>query len=479
MVSYDPLIIALSAIVGGTLLTYVYDENVPVAVRVCTGAPLGFVGLGLVGLICASVLGLTSLTLALTTLITLSPLLLLTRQRLRTRVRAEIELTARSVQRAVFSMNRRAISCFLFYVTIAVLLWFFFSGVMFERQDGIFTSIGNNTGDLPFHLSVITSFVRGENFPPEHPEFAGARLTYPFLIDFIAAIFVRAGAGFQGALFLENLLLTLALVGLLHYWASKLTRDTVAAFITPLLVLFSGGLGWMSAGRDLLKSRHVFATLMHLPRDYTIMWDGAYRWGNILNMVAMQRSLLLGVSLCIIVWTLWWQALGAEADPPSADTVLQNRSSKPLQKQRMIAAGAIAGLLPLAHSYTFILVIGMAACLALLFRQWLAWGTFFVVALMVAGPQVLFLSHNSAMHAGNFWGWQWGLYLHGYNFLWFWILNTGLSIPLLAIAALWRGRTPAVSQTLLHFYLPFTFIAKLGKYRLYETGRLKDRVRTF
>src|SRR5262249_56177404 len=107
----------------------------------------------------------------------------------------------------------------------------------------------------------------------------------------------------QGVVFVENLVLSLALVGLLHYWASKLTRDTVAAFITLLLVLFSGGLGWMSAGRDLLKSRHVFATLMHLPRDYTIMWDGAYRWGNILNMVAMQRSLLLGVSLCIIVWT--------------------------------------------------------------------------------------------------------------------------------------------------------------------------------
>jgi hypothetical protein len=48
------------------------------------------------------------------------------------------------------------------------------------------------------------------------------------------------------------------------------------------------------------------------------------------------------------------------------------------------------------------------------------------------------------------------LYLKGNNFLWFWILNTGLSIPLLAIAALWRGRTPTISQPLLRFYLPFT-----------------------
>jgi hypothetical protein len=458
MVSSEAMLIALSAIVGGTLVTYVYDENLPVALRVCAGACIGFTGLGLIGFIYASVFGLTSLILSLTTLTALSPLLLLARQRLRAQVHAEIELTACRVHHAVFGLDRRGITYFLFYVISAVLLWCYFTNVMFERQDGIFTSIGNNVGDLPFHLSVITSFVRGANFPPEHPDFAGARLTYPFLSDFIAAIFVRAGADLQGALFLENLVLTLALVGLLYYWALKLTRDTVAALITPSLILLSGGLGWMSAAKDLLKSSNgVFATLMHLPRDYTVMWDGAYRWGNILNMVAIQRSLLLGVSLSIIVWTLWWRAIRNEADHPSADMPPKRRAwSKSLQLKHMIAAGAVAGLLPLAHSYSFIVMIGMGACLALLFRQWLAWTTFFVVALMIAAPQLLFLSHNSALHAANFFGWHWGLYLTGNNFVWFWILNTGLSIPLLVIAALWRGRTPTISNPLLRFYLPFT-----------------------
>ena len=68
----------------------------------------------------------------------------------------------------------------------------------------------------------------------------------------------------------------------------------------------------------------------------------------------------------------------------------------------MIAAGAIAGLLPLIHTYTFIVVMGIGACLTLLFRQWRAWSAFFTVALLVAAPQVFLLLQDSAMRAGEF-----------------------------------------------------------------------------
>ena len=53
---------------------------------------------------------------------------------------------------------------------------------------GLQTADGHNLGDLPFHLAVIQGFARGENFPPEHPELAGMRLTYPFLVDLVTAL---------------------------------------------------------------------------------------------------------------------------------------------------------------------------------------------------------------------------------------------------------------------------------------------------
>src|SRR5205085_7941991 len=52
---------------------------------------------------------------------------------------------------------------------------------------GIFTGVDTNLGDLPFHIAVVSGFAYGDNFPPQHPEFAGVRLTYPFVVDFVTA----------------------------------------------------------------------------------------------------------------------------------------------------------------------------------------------------------------------------------------------------------------------------------------------------
>jgi hypothetical protein len=73
-------------------------------------------------------------------------------------------------------------------------LWKVFSRAVIEDRGGISTGLLNNFGDLPFHLSVITSFAFGNNFPPEDPTYAGVRFTYPFISDFVSAMFVRCGA---------------------------------------------------------------------------------------------------------------------------------------------------------------------------------------------------------------------------------------------------------------------------------------------
>ena len=75
---------------------------------------------------------------------------------------------------------------------------------MIDLPEGIFTGVLNNFGDLPFHLSVISGFAFGNNFPPEDPTYAGVRFTYPFLTDFVSAIFVRCGADLRQSMFIEN-----------------------------------------------------------------------------------------------------------------------------------------------------------------------------------------------------------------------------------------------------------------------------------
>jgi hypothetical protein len=113
-------------------------------------------------------------------------------------------------------------------------------------------------------------------------------------------------------------------------------------------------------------------------------------------------------------------------------------------------------LLPLVHAHSFVVVMGMAACLALLFVNWRDWFTFFVVASVIAGPQLLWSTWHSAVNASTFFAFELG-WDHGKdNPLWFWFKNTGFFIPLILVAVLMKVDGYLVRKRLLFFYLPFT-----------------------
>lgn len=203
----------------------------------------------------------------------------------------------------------------------------------------------------------------------------------------------------------------------------------------------------------------------------------------------------------------------------------------------MLAAGAIAGLLPLIHAHSFIVVMlvgtflvpwvyrrawvayGIAALAAVviysggLYYQLLGatfakiafgglalglsaslffllpashlrlWICFFVLAIAIGGAQILWSTHNSAVKTQSFLSWQFGwdsdqedvlgskspgsqtldsapplrAWLKRLPYVsWFWLKNTGVFIPLLIAALLWKRENYLVSRKLLIFYLPFT-----------------------
>src|SRR5437660_10903297 len=234
------------AIASGALLTYTYDEDGPLASRLCSGACIGFALMGLVGFIFASFLGLSEISIGLTELVLAMPLLLFMSEQRRTAVNTDITRAIQAISRASSKPARWAFIYFLFYAGVMIAMWLIFSRALLEKPEGLYTGVLNNYGDLPFHLSVITRFVYGQHFPPDDPTFAGARFTYPFLTDFISAMFVRAGASLRDSMFIENFIVGVALVGVIHRWALQLLRDRLAAVITPILIILSGGLGWLT-----------------------------------------------------------------------------------------------------------------------------------------------------------------------------------------------------------------------------------------
>jgi hypothetical protein len=178
----------------------------------------------------------------------------------------------------------------------------------------------------------------------------------------------------------------------------------------------------------------------------------------------------------------------------------------------MIAAGIVTGLLPLTHAHTLMVVLLVGGLLAVLREDWRAWVVgmgalalvayfapemggraggasvffkayvvcavvllaggalvwllrgprwrdwlaFFIVSAVVSAPQLWWATRGSAVETASFIGWHFG-WDHGDESVWlFWLKNTGLFIPLLLAALVWRGRRPLVEKGLLFYYLPFT-----------------------
>src|SRR6476646_5567193 len=232
------------AILGGSLLTFLFERRAPRGARLCMGACIGLALMATIGFLLALVLGLGAATIVLSAVLLLLPqLLLLNRER-----RSLILYLLRPSPSAAQQSNVAGIGYLVFYLGIAILLAMVFNRAVFERADGIYTGVMNNLGDLPLHLQVINSFAQGHNVPPEDPTFAGVRFAYPFLVDLLAAMLVRAGAGVIFAMWLQNMVMAMALVGLLHYWTILLTRNRLAGTIAHLVVLLSGGrAGWLVA----------------------------------------------------------------------------------------------------------------------------------------------------------------------------------------------------------------------------------------
>jgi hypothetical protein len=346
--------------------------------------------------------------------------------------------------------------------------WQVFDRAVIEDQTGLSTGLLNNFGDLPFHISVITSFAYGNNFPPEDPTYAGVRFTYPFISDFVSAMFLRCGADLRQSMFVENFLLAFSFVGLVHRWALEMLRDRLAAVITPLLVLLNGGLGWVLLLEQAAANEGgLWGTLLALPPSFTVIPETTWRWGNAVSaLLVPQRGFLMGLPLAVIAFTQWWLATDKEPRPSAMERGKNKRKvmKQPepentrfsLSQRRMIGAGVAAGLLPLVHAHSFVVVMGMAACLALLFIRWRDWITFFIVATAIAGPQLLWSTWHSAVNAGTFFAWEVG-WDHGKdNPLWFWFKNTGFFIPLILAAVLMKVDGYLVRKRLLFFYLPFT-----------------------
>ena len=462
---------------GGAALTYLFAAEETLLWRLSAGNIIGSAIFGIAGFLLACLIGLSGTTIFLALLITSAPLVLLRKESVLKRFRYDKQKAKSQFQGSSFKKLFR----FVYYAVIFIVLWLFFEQAMLVNENGIFTGGSQNLGDLPFHLGAIFSFTDGQNFPPQNPSFADAKFTYPFIADLITAFIVKAGAPVENAMLVQNVFFGFSLVVIFEKFVFKLTNNKLAGKIAPLILIFSGGLGFLWFAKDFWESgKGISDFLWHLPSDYTI--GDKFRWGNSLVVLFItQRSLLFGMPLALIVLTKIWEIFTAEKmNSPQKDTD-RNRSSLN-DINSFFLVGLIAGTLPLIHAHSLFALFVSAASL-FFFRpdKWREWIAFGIGTSVIAIPVLYWITTGSATHLSEFIGWHFGWDAKNENIIWFWLKNTGLFIPLLIAGIVWyivEGKNTAaqidagngsVSQNedrntaaifesvspLIYFYVPF------------------------
>ena len=410
------LIFIFAITAGGFGLTYLVENKRPFMWRLAAGNVAGSSVFGVICFFISLFTGLSLLPIAVATLLVLALVLLVKTENARPIFRHDWDKAKGRIERFTFSR----VQSLTYYAFFIILFAAFFDRAMIVTVDGIFTGASNNLGDLPFHLGAIYGFTDGNNFPPQNPSYAGAKFTYPFIADFVAAVYVKLGLSPRWAMLMQNVTWAFSLVVIFERFAASVTSSRLAGKIAPFILFLTGGLGFVWFFRDYWQGAlGFFELLWNLPKDYTI--NDQFRWGN--SMVVLfitQRSLLLGMPLAIIVLHFIWDLFVGKREESGTSRVLP-----------AFVVGLLAGTLPLihAHSLLVLFVVSGFLCLSSL-RHWKSWIAFAAGTAIVGGALLAWMLTGSATGTSEFLAWHFGFDSRGTNIFWFWLINTGIFIPI-------------------------------------------------
>jgi hypothetical protein len=272
-------------------------------------------------------------------------------------------------------------------------------------------------GDWSVHLAYAASFAFGDNRGLRLPTATGEPLRYHFLVDFFGALFTVSGATLQQALALSSWLLAVAFAPLLFSFTLRLAGSRLTAGLAVLLYTLTGGVGaWYFLVEDVRAGG--WEILTALPRTYARMIDQALWVDNAISMsLYAQRSTLLG-----LVAGLSAGVLILAARPRWA-------------RSGFLVAGLLVGSTGIALAHLLFTALALGA-LAALFDRRREWLWFLVPAALIGLPLVWAIRPP---RNGMRWLVGWIAPINDQTWLWFWLRNVGLLLPLFAAVVVFGG----------------------------------------
>ena len=347
-------------------------------------------------------------------------------------------VSARSMPRPRWALRGRpsgaAVFAMLVLAAFGVRWILFWSDVLTLDDQGLWAAQRSMWADGAQHLGDICSFAYGDNFPPAHPRFPGHAFNYHYLTSVTTAALVKLGLAPWTALSLHSFVFSCFIALGIFVFARRFGLGQAPSAVVVLLLLLGGGMEWWTK----LVS-HEAAT---------------YRWLNVyFAMIAPQRGLLYGLPLGLL--TLRVLFLGLERDRVAS----------------FATAGLVAGLLPYAHLGTFLALALLTPVLAAACptRRWLV---FMATWVIVAAPQVIVQQGGSTGAAGAF-RWAPGWVAPPEPWLWFWLKNLGLFLPLLLASFSVEGLLSARARRFLLAFQPLFILSNLFVFQPWDWDNTK------
>ncbi len=295
--------------------------------------------------------------------------------------------------------------------------------------------------DFGAHIPFIRFFSVGQNFYPEVPFYAGGRLFYHFMFDFYASILEFIGLRIDYAFNLISALSFFFLLNIIFNFTTHLFKNKIVGFLACLFFIFNSDLSFIQIfkkyGISLSKITYYYHHNIYPQGDLL----GLAITGNFLNINAYlnQRHLIFAL--------LWFFYIFF---------ALLFFKKKELDIRKSVLLAVMIGIFPFWHLQALISIYVVLLALGVLFKNL---RKEIVCMMLISFPLVLpqlFLIKISSLNQVIFSpGFMVSRELSIKNFLFFWIWNLGLTIPI-SILGFLKSNT-LQKKIFLAFFVLFIF----------------------
>lgn len=303
-------------------------------------------------------------------------------------------------------------------------------------RDGNLGSAGGGCEDMGMHATLAHAFFRSHEqiLHPTYPIFHGWPLGYPFLADFAASTGMALGAA-PGFAFFASAALALVAFMATAWSVARRWLPPPSAALAMVLLLLGGNAGFVYFLRD-LPAAGLAGTWL---QDYVANFNLSLHYGNVATTVLVpMRTSLFGAPMAFAI------------------VALLCRRGAPTHVDRL-TLGVLLGSLPLVNGHAFLaasLYVGVHLLFAPL-RRLRRWWPAFVIAVVLAAPQLLWIRQQTGASATPFIRFANG-FLFDTPLSWpvYWLLNGGLFVPLGIVAWAVARRSLQVATLPLLVLLP-------------------------